>query len=409
MRILMINYAHLQPHPDAPEVGGAARQCVKLSKALTRRGVDVTILTSRLTWGGTTLDQIDGVPVVYLNTLRPILGQKGLRKFGLYAFMVSALLYLRRRRDDYDIFHAHSALVPGFVAVLAGKLLKKKSLIKMMNSGPRNDIIRFKQDKSLIGTKHMANYLFKCDKVIALNSDAYSELIGLGFSDRQIISIPNGVEVKEIRSKSLSSQVDPVGPTRLIFVGRLTTTKKIDVLLRACHLLQNEWHITNFQLDILGRGGMDADLRKLSQALNLGNRVNFIGEIADVPEYLHKTDIFILPSDAEGISNALLEAMASGLACIASDVAGNRQLIQHERNGLLVETGNEVALATAIKNLIEDNNLRRQLGMAARKTVEEKFSIDAVALQYISLYQEILTHREQMSDFSAEVNKQQPL
>lgn len=409
MRVLMINYAHLQPRPDAPEVGGAARQCVKLSKALTRKGIDVTILTSRLTWGGTTLDQIEGVPVVYLNTLRPMLGRKGLRKFGLYAFMVSALLYLSRHRNDYDIFHAHSSLVPGFVAVLAGKLFKKKSLIKMMNSGPRNDIIRFKQDKSLIGTKQMANYLFNCDKVIALNPDAYRELIELGFSAKQIVTIPNGVEIKEIQPKTSSVQPDPVGPTRLIFVGRLTATKKIDTLLRACYLLQTEWHITNFQLDILGRGSMDTELRKLSQQLNLDNRVNFMGEIANVPEYLQKTDIFILPSDAEGISNALLEAMASGLACIASDVAGNRQLIHHEQNGLLVETGNEVALAAAIKKFIENNNLRGQLGLAARKTVEEKFSIEAVAFQYISLYREILSYREQTSDFSAEVNKQQPL
>jgi glycosyltransferase involved in cell wall biosynthesis len=387
MRILMLQFGHLQPTPNAPEIGGAARQCLKLSKALVQQGVDVTILTNRIAWRDPTRSKIDDVPVVFINTGRPIFSRKGLRRIGIYAFVLCALCYLIRHRHEYDIIHAHSALTSGFIAVLAGRWLEKKSIIKVMNSGFRNDVIRFRNDKSLVGAGLMADYLRNCDRVIVLNPLAWNELLKLGFRSEQIELIPNGVEVEGLRAKTSYNGSDT---TRLVYVGRLHQAKGIDTLLEALKILQSQQSMAAYQLTILGKGPLEQQLRAKTDTLGLTRQINFVGEVTNVLDHLFASDIFILPSRAEGISNALLEAMALGLPCLATDVAGNRVLIKNEQNGLLVKMDDALALGGAINRLANDCLLRRKLGQAARQTVEDQYDIIAVAARYISLYRKLL-------------------
>ena len=103
-----------------------------------------------------------------------------------------------------------------------------------------------------------------------------------------------------------------------------------------------------------------------------------------------ESDCFVLPSLSEGMSNALLEAMATGLPCIASDIAGNNNLIRDRHNGILVPPKDELALAKALLELSQDEGLRQRLGQAARCTVEEQYSLHSVAQRYAALYQSLL-------------------
>ena len=119
-----------------------------------------------------------------------------------------------------------------------------------------------------------------------------------------------------------------------------------------------------------------------------GDRVTFTGLRHDIPAVLSETDIFVLPSYSEGLSNALMEAMASGCACIASDVGGNRFLIQNGVSGLLFPAGDREALAAHIRRLLEDPSKRESLGKAARKRIDEEFSWNVVSRQYQSLFKE---------------------
>jgi glycosyltransferase involved in cell wall biosynthesis len=118
--------------------------------------------------------------------------------------------------------------------------------------------------------------------------------------------------------------------------------------------------------------------------------VRFHGRVDDPAVHTRAADLFVLPSLSEGISNALLEAMAQGLPCIATDIPGNRDLIRDGETGLLVPTGDPGALAQRIALLAGDEGLRASLGRAARRLVEVRFDIDSVAREYAALYRGLL-------------------
>lgn len=388
MRVLMLARGHLQPTPKAPEVGGAGRQCLKLSRALIQQNIPVTIVTDRLSWGDPARQTIQGVPVVFLNTGRPYVYRKGLKRLGNYVYILSTMRYLFQHRAEYDIIHAHSARLAGFVSVFAGTRFKKKSIFKVMNSGERNDALQLRHDRSLLGAGYMASYLRRCDCVISLNEQASAELRQMGFRPDQIALIPNGVEDGEIEPKNSYQRPETL---RVIFVGRLSRSKGLDSLLKAFKILVTGFGISYCRLLILGKGELLAQLQELAGRLDITPYVDFAGEVADVFSYLSASSIFVLPSYGEGISNALLEAMAAGLACITTDTAGNNTLIRHRQNGILIGvTQNEVELAEALCQLATDDDLRERLGRAARRTVETDFSIAAIARRYIDLYQRLL-------------------
>lgn len=122
----------------------------------------------------------------------------------------------------------------------------------------------------------------------------------------------------------------------------------------------------------------------------MSERVIFLGHQEDVRPYLQASDVFALPSLAEGMANSLLEAMATGLPCVGTRVGGIVDLIVDGISGLLVEPGDAHRLAEAILRLLQDPDLATNLGVAARRTVERGYSIEQVAEQYVKLYQEML-------------------
>jgi glycosyltransferase involved in cell wall biosynthesis len=115
--------------------------------------------------------------------------------------------------------------------------------------------------------------------------------------------------------------------------------------------------------------------------------IRFTGLRKDIPDILSRTDVFVLPSYSEGLSNALMEAMASGCACIASDVGGNAFLIQNGVTGFLFPAGDQEALAAHIRRLVEDPAKRLMLGQAARRRIDERFSWGKVGEQYRKLFE----------------------
>jgi glycosyltransferase involved in cell wall biosynthesis len=126
--------------------------------------------------------------------------------------------------------------------------------------------------------------------------------------------------------------------------------------------------------------------------LGVGDRVHFLGGVTDVPALLRETDVFVLStvSKGEGCPVALLEAMSSGRACVASRVSGCIDVIQHGANGLLVEPENVTALADALRELCSSLELRRDLGRQARRRIETDYTMEREAAQYDSLYRSAL-------------------
>ena len=168
----------------------------------------------------------------------------------------------------------------------------------------------------------------------------------------------------------------------LTYIGRLESVKGVDDFVAASVPLKKEFPDLTIQVV-----GWYKDHHELVEKYDAD--VRFTGLREDIPAILAATDIFVLPSYSEGLSNALMEAMASGCACIATDVGGNAFLIQNGISGLLFPAGDREALASHIRRLLGDPAKRRDMGLAARKRIEEQFSWEVVGKKYETFFLEV--------------------
>jgi glycosyltransferase involved in cell wall biosynthesis len=187
---------------------------------------------------------------------------------------------------------------------------------------------------------------------------------------------------------------------QVIFVGRLSSEKGLSDLLHAWALVKAQ-ATRPVILRLLGDGPQADELRALASALDLGKTVEFFGYCKNVPAQLTKADLFVLPSYAEGNSNAILEAMRASLPVVARRVGGIPIQVGPAGERLLVPSGDCPGLADRLLELIENETLRRRLGAAMRARVESLFNIDRVAAIYEQAYELILSgHRQQIGQLN---------
>lgn len=169
--------------------------------------------------------------------------------------------------------------------------------------------------------------------------------------------------------------LQPSGTMTLTYVGRLESVKGVEDYLAAAADVRT--FLPGIRVQVVGWYRPDHPLVRQYAGI-----ATFTGLRQDIPSLLRSTDIFVLPSFSEGLSNALMEAMASGCACIASDTGGNAFLIQNGVSGFLYPPGDRAALASHLRRLIEDQAKRRMLGAAARTRILETFDWKVVGEQY---------------------------
>jgi glycosyltransferase involved in cell wall biosynthesis len=383
-RPVMLVSGNVRPVSGDWPVGGAARQAVKLSRALRVRGVDTHVVTHRPRLRFPRREVVDDVPVRYVDSLYWLLRSRGLRRLEAMSRIGALVAYLARHRQEYDVIHVHTgATVTALGGVLAGRWLNRPTIVKITNSGKLNDFHRLRHEMGLPAAKRLAGLLRSASRVVTLNEEAAHEMVAEGFHPTQIVHIPNGVEVDRIPSRS-DYKCDAC--PSIVYVGRLHPYKGLDVLLESlAHLSQDHtWDLT-----LVGSGSAHDALAQQVNALGLKGRVTFTGEVSDVLPYLQRADVFVLPSRAEGISNAMLEAMAAGLPCVAADNAGNRRVVRHGETGLIFPLGDAEALASTLASLLADVRQRERLGRAARRFVDMHFSLARVAEAYMALYHEL--------------------
>jgi glycosyltransferase involved in cell wall biosynthesis len=382
MRIIIILeyfYTSLMP------VGGAERQAAKLARRLTERGIDVTIVTGQWKFGERKETVVDHVPVHRHFTFWRMFSIRGLKRFGHYTYLMTLFAYLIKNRNNYDLIHCHSAMSNAFVVALAGKLLNKKMIVRPMASGVQwGDISRMRNMRSL---RWMLGKLKNFDRVIALNQGVVRELEEIGVEASKVVTLPNGVETDSIQHKTDYLAVSEI---TLTFVGRLHPQKGIETLLSALKKVKVRSPQIDWRLQLVGEGPLRPYLEAKARGLNIDDQVEFLGQVPDVFPILYASDIFVLPSRAEGMSNALLEAMTCGLPCIVSNIPANAEVIEDGQNGLLVNVNDDEDLAKAIIRLAQDQGLREELGRKAAQTIIEHYSIESVAKRYIALYRSLL-------------------
>ena len=175
---------------------------------------------------------------------------------------------------------------------------------------------------------------------------------------------------------------------KITYVGRLESVKGVDDFLAAAVPVKEQYPLINIQVvgwyPSTSSGQARHPLVKQYQ-----DKVTFTGLRHDIPHVLSETDIFVLPSYSEGLSNALMEAMSSACACIASEVGGNCFLIENGISGFLFPPGDRAMLKSHILRLIEDVHKREALGSAARGRIEKVFSWRVIEKKYATLFAEI--------------------
>lgn len=212
----------------------------------------------------------------------------------------------------------------------------------------------------------------------------------IGVEPGRIRQLYNGVDTRRFSPVAV---VDgrPTGTVTVGTVGRLDPVKNQARLLRAVAALrtQEPWLAQCLRVLIVGDGSLRASLEALSSQLGIEGIVEFAGARIDTPDLLRRMDVFVLPSINEGISNTVLEAMATGLPVVAARVGGNPELVQEGVTGCLYDPAPDGALERALLPYLRDESLRRLHGLAGRERVLREFGIDAMVQRYLDLYDEL--------------------
>ena len=328
--------------------GGAERF---LNKLLPLEGVDVDVVSV------TGLDEVgreleEKVPVKYLNegkSFKPLKSFFSLRK------------HLKKRKPDVVLtFLIHADIFGRITAKMAG--------VKKVICCVRNDYSTI--TKLWLADKYTK---FLVDEYV-VNSDSLKSYMDK-LKVRNYKVIPNGVDVEELELKAEKGFKEEINvKDRLITcIARLKEQKDQKTLVEAMQYLKG------CTLALVGEGEDREKLERLVKELGVEDKVLFPGNRTDIPRILADTDVFVLPSKVEGMSNSLLEAMALGKRCVVSDIPQNKTLIKHEENGLTFKTNNAKDLAKKI------TQTKKEHGEKARKTIKEKYEIGKIRKRYKEL------------------------
>lgn len=253
-------------------------------------------------------------------------------------------------------------------------------LSKLIVNVHGNDLEKFAKNKK--HKKNMQKTLVNCDLIICNSRDMYAKIVKnfSSLNHNKIKIIPNGIDSNEIKS-IMPLKYFKENEQYAFFVGRAVHKKGIDILIKAVEKI-------NVKLLIEGNGEELKNLKSLVNKLNLNNKIVFTeGRLNQVEKvaYMKGADVIVVPSRSEPFGLIALEALASGVPLVASNVGGMKDFLIHNKNSLLFESENYTELAEKINSAIHNKQLASKLTKNGYQTVEE-YSLDAVHKKYLNLY-----------------------
>jgi glycosyltransferase involved in cell wall biosynthesis len=372
-----------------PLVGGAEKVLSYLAEALAREEAEVTVLTSRAP-GTLNLPRIEEalIPGAHGGRLTVVrLSTSRLRFVGTWYYMRNLARWFATHPVDlaYVSMLKHDA----YVAVEAGRRQGFPVVLRPEGAGATGDLAW--QSWGNFGRK-IGNRCRQASAFVAISREIARELSAGGYEPARIHSLPNGVPVPESAwQRRPGWRLAP----RAVFVGRLAPEKGLNILIDAWPLVRMAH--PRARLSLIGEGperpALEAQVRSLGLTLGPDQAVEVPGVSADVTAALREADLFVLPSKEEGMSIALLEAMALGIPLVVSSIAGNRRLVSDFKHGRLAPPEDPRALARVIIEQWENFDRAFQMSRAARSRVMQEFSITAVARKHLELFEMIREQR----------------
>ena len=351
----------------------------------------------------------------------------GHREPRLFVVDWKLLLQIRRfvRDNNIDVIHAHNHAPHLYGAILS--FFKRIPLIATRHGQGYNDKWRVRFLKHFLAGKTSTVVLVSKDaKRVSLENHSLSK-------DDSMTVIPNGINTKLFSPSgneggTLNEVIDLREAMRLRLgiprdaivigsVGRLSPEKNYSLLVRAFARLVNRYPLSDRGMSVnedalntlispnnqeprtknppylmlVGDGADRPVIEAEIDRLKVKDRCQLVGMQGDVLPWLRLMDIFCLSSDTEGLSISLLEAGACGLPSVVTDAGGNQEIVVDGVSGLVVPVGDEVALSAGFEIIVGNESLRREMGAAARKLVEDRFSLDAMVDSYVQTYKSVLT------------------
>lgn len=370
---------------DGFDCGGAQELLVLLGRTVPRDPYPTAVAVIQPATGMIDRLRATGVRVHCLDRPRPSI----LNPVKFIAYVLGVVRDIRRicRAENTAVVHCHLSDAE-FLGTVAARLARVERVLLTVHTpfllptrrslDPRNALRAFL-------TRRIFNL---ADRVIAVSAETGRILEGLGVDPGRIRVVENGIDVRACGRPSPPGLRAELGlaPGRrvLVTVARLTLQKGHANLIEALPGLVLRH--PDIALLLLGEGELRQSLAAQAEYLGVSRHVAFLGVRSDVPDVLALADIFVLPSLWEGTSLALLEAMARGLPIVATDIDGNRPLLAHERDCLLVPAGDPAALEAAVGRLLEDPDLARRLGETARSEALDRFDIHVMLKAYEALW-----------------------
>jgi L-malate glycosyltransferase len=351
------------------ERGGTERQFVTMAKALAEGNFEVAL--GCLACRGEFVEDLPGIREF------PPRG----KLFLPYSLCQRLLLasYLRRRgiviAHSFD-FYANLMLIPAArlagSPVVIGSHRQLGDLLTPLQFRAQNIVLRM------------------CDRIVCNSRAATERLQKSGLDKQKVTVIPNALPHSAF-AETVPAMPPVPGVVRIGMIARMNDRSKNHVIfLRAAARLAAKFQCVEFVL--VGDGPLRPGLETLVRELELGSRVRFLGDRQDISEVLASLNITVLPSSSESSSNAIVESMAAGVSVVASDVGGNRELIQDGETGLLVQP-EEHAFTVALERLLLDSELRRRCGQQAKAYASAHHNLETIRDRYEGLYESLLVEK----------------
>lgn len=366
----------------SPGGGGAESQVGTLTGWLAEQGVPSTIVVPMVPWGPQVAHEQQGlVEIIRLRYPRlPLVG-------GL-VLQARLMLLLRRRRREIKAIHCHIAQNMAVASAIINQRLRKPLIVKLTGMTELNGGIL---DPNPSLSMRLKRTILKQTMIQAISHTLGNRLLDVGFSPAQVYRIPNAVDLdrfdpQQPHMQALRAQGRPDSDLVVLYVGRLEAVKGLDVLMDAWMAAFTPEQ--NVRLLLVGSGSLEETLKQKVSANGREEQIRFLGRSDNVAEQLACADLGVLTSYTEGLSNTLLESMASGLPMIGSRVSGNEDFIQPNVTGWLFPAGDREALARCLRQAYR---LGRpglaEMGRAARAFVQANASIPTVGNQLRTIYE----------------------